>query len=149
LRAALTPSASNRKLGRSSCVDPPEKPTIRRNMGCRIATVGTILVFGIIGIPHAFYRLLLAHVSPGRGLLHLGGGGTAAPAGADLPADRLRAELPLSAAGLLPRPRRQRGTDPAAGPARQPPQPHLYQPARPRIARPAPRRPSRLHLGRR
>src|SRR5438270_396223 len=69
---------------------------------------------------HAAYRPHLAPPPAPRGVLHLarrGPGGAARP---HLPADGVRAKLPLPAARLPARPRRQRGASVTAGPPRQP-----------------------------
>src|SRR5947209_1566664 len=68
------------------------------------------------GIPHAAHRSELANGPSRRRVLYLPGRGGRPLPGPHLPADRLRAELPVSTPGLHARPRRQRGTVAAAGP---------------------------------
>src|SRR6476620_9576025 len=83
----------------------------------RTVTVSKTDTHGTTGNRHGFHRPHLAYFQADRGLLHLRSGGATAPAGANLPAVRLRAALSLSAPGVLPWAGRQRGTDSPPGPA--------------------------------
>src|SRR5262249_41593233 len=85
---------------------------------------------------------------PARGrLLYFRGAVPQTTADSHLSADRLRAELCLPLAGLLPRPRGQRGANPPPGSKAKPAELHLHRPAWPRSGRPSQGRPSRVHVG--
>ena len=79
----------------------------------------------------------MASVSAGGRILYLGSADAAPAADPDLSAGRLRAELRLSLAGFVPRPRRQRGANPEAGTALEPQELHLHRFARHAAGRPA------------
>src|SRR5207253_841712 len=99
------------------------------------------------GSLNGVHEHFLARLPTQRGVLHLGAADSGTAAGAHVPADRLRAELPVPATGVLPRPRRQRRTDSPPGASVEPSQLYLHRPSRPGTDGAAPQRPSWLYLG--
>src|SRR5947209_4385041 len=116
LMAALTPPRGQRKLGPVSA----HRTVPTRAVGGPGRSLPPQTSPQAYRLSHAAQSPNLAPPPAARGVLHLRSVRAALPAGADVPADRLRAELPVPAVGVLPRPGRQRGAGAAAGPAAEP-----------------------------